>query len=73
MALNKSALQTSLESIFNDLNPEKTPADVAQQMADAIDTFVKSGTVSTTVTGTTSPAVPGAPSTVTGTGTGSIS
>lgn len=66
MALNKTALQASLLATFSNLDPNKTPAQVAQQIADAVDTFVKSGTVS--VTGTTSPTVPGAPATVTATG-----
>lgn len=67
MALDKATLTASLTTVFTSLDPNKTPAQVAQQIADAVDIFVKSGTVN--VTGTTSPAVPGAPSTVTASGT----
>lgn len=72
MALDKLTLKTSLEATFSNLDPSKTPADVAQELADAIELFVKSGTVNTNVTGTTSPTVPGTPAAVTGTGTGSV-
>lgn len=44
MALDKATLTSSLTTIFEDLSG-KSAADVAQQMADAIDAYVKTGTV----------------------------
>jgi hypothetical protein len=69
MALDKTTLTNTLETIFEDLSG-KTAAQKASEIADAIDVFVKSGAVNTTVTGT----APGPtfPSTVSGTGTGSV-
>lgn len=72
MALNKTALQTAIVQAFNDQrtktdNPEAALADLASKLASAIDTYVKSGTVTTTVTGTS---VTGGA--VSGTGTGNI-
>ncbi|MFH7017190.1 hypothetical protein [Flavobacterium sp. FlaQc-47] len=72
MALNKSLLEQAIKSF---LIEEKTKKDdgassidnIAAKLATAIDTFVKSGTVTTTVTTT------GSASAQTGTGTGSIS
>jgi len=63
MALNKAALQASLLTTFTNLSTSKTAADAAQEIADAIDTFVKSGTV--TSNGATAPTVPGAPAAIT--------
>jgi hypothetical protein len=69
MALNKATLQTSLQAIFEDLS-DKSAADVAQQMADAIDAYVKTGTVPAgiPITGTS----PTGPVTGTTSGPGSI-
>ena len=69
MALNKENLQTSLQTIFDDLS-DKSAADVAQQMADAIDAYVKTGTVQAgiPITGTS----PTGPITGATSGTGSI-
>jgi hypothetical protein len=61
--LDKATLITQLTTIFSNLDPNKTPAQVAQDMANAIETFVKSGTV--TSNGQTSPTVPGSPATIT--------
>lgn len=44
MALDKATLTSALKTIFEDLS-DKSAADVAQQMADAIDAYVKTGTV----------------------------
>jgi hypothetical protein len=64
MALDKATLAGTLQSIFADgRGGGKTQAQVAQ----AIAAFVKSGTVTTTVTGTDSLGGP-----VVGTGTGSL-
>lgn len=68
MALNKATLKAAIQSCFEDVREDKTPADAAQQLADAIDAYVRSATVSTTVTG-----VDGTGSPVTGTGTGGLS
>lgn len=71
MALAKAALVSALQSAFEDLSG-KTAAQKAQAIADAIDTFVKTGTVTVSVTSvsgvTTGPGVSGP-----GTGTGTIS
>lgn len=61
--LDTSTLISTLTNIFSDVNSNSTPASKAQAIANAIDTFVKSGTV--TSNGVTSAAVPGAPSTIT--------
>jgi hypothetical protein len=69
MALDKATLKTSLQTIFEDLS-NKSAADVAQQMADAIDAYVKTGIVPAgiPVTGT----CPAGPVTGTTSGPGSI-
>jgi hypothetical protein len=55
MALDKATLAGTLQQIFADgQNGLKTQVQVAQAIADAIDAFEKSGTVTTTVTGTDS-------------------
>ena len=74
MALNKAALTASLTAIFSDLTG-KTPAVKAGEVADAIDAFVRTGSVSTVVTvasvsGVTVGAGVSGPGT--GTGTGAI-
>lgn len=73
MALNKATLKTDIENALKEVF-ESSPssraaaaAGIAEAIADAVDTFVKSGTVTTSVVGTS---VSGGP--VTGTGTGSI-
>ncbi len=75
MALNKAALISTLTAIFPDLTG-KSPADKADEIATAIDVYVKTATVSTAVTvasvSLVTPGVgvsgPGA-----GTGTGTLS
>lgn len=72
MALVKDTLKAAIYAAFAEArtktdDPEAAMNRLADQIATAIDTFVKSGTVSTVVTGTC-PA--GA---VNGTGTGSMS
>ena len=68
MALNKAQLAADLQAILADGQASaKTQAEVAQAFADAIDAFVRSGTVTTTVTGTCSTGP------VAGTGTGILS
>ena len=44
MPLNKAALEASLTNIFSDLS-NKTPAQKAAEIATAIDTYVKTGSV----------------------------
>lgn len=61
--LNKAKLISDLVQIFTNVDPSKTPLQAAQQIADAIEEFVKSGTVVSN--GQTSPTVPGAPATIT--------
>jgi hypothetical protein len=68
MALDKTTLAGTLTQIFADGQAgAKSQAQVAQAIADAIDAFVMSGTVTTTVTGTDSMGGP-----VVGAGTGSV-
>lgn len=72
MALDKASLKSALEIAFgaNDVADPTSKSNIqnmAQLVADAVDTFVKSGTVNTTDTITTGP---GAGST--GTGVGSV-
>lgn len=75
MPLNKAGLQAAILAALNKqankTNANDDPAtsrlELASDIADAIETFVKTGLVNTTVTGT-SPSGP-----VSGTGIGSIS
>ena len=67
MALDKQALQQSFISIFNNPSHDGNVEQIAAELADAIDVYVKSGTVQTTVTGTDSQG--GA---ITGSGIGTI-
>lgn len=48
MALDKATLITSLTAAFADVTAGKTAAQAATQVADAIDVYVKSGTVAFT-------------------------
>jgi len=67
MALDKAALTTALTSIFEDLT-NKSASTKASEIADAIDTYVKTATVDVaSVSGVT----PGAG--VSGPGTGTLS
>jgi len=74
MPLDKASLTTALETAFGaneTTGASKTSIEqMAADVADAVDTFVKSGTVGTVVTIPVTSA-PGTPST--GTGTGSVS
>ena len=75
MALNKAALMAAIRQAFTDQtskedNGPAAIADLASKIADAVDTFVKSGTVNTTVTGTC--ATPSGPGTIAGTGIGNV-
>jgi len=75
MALDKATLVTTLTAIFSDLTG-KTPAQKAQEIADAIDIYVKTATVSTTVDVTSVTLVEpglGASGPGAGTGTGTLS
>ena len=67
MALDKETLKSAIQTVLADLSADKTPADAADALATAIDTFVKSGTVSVDV------ATTGSATAQTGTGTGSVS
>lgn len=69
MALNKAALKTAIVSLLTDMltKEENSIDEFATRLSNAVDTFVKSGTVSVTVT------TSGTATSHTGTGTGSIS
>ncbi|WP_017498031.1 hypothetical protein [Flavobacterium sp. WG21] len=71
MALNKSQLEQTIKSLLIEENKKTDNSstsinNIANRLAFAIDTFVKSGTVTTTVTTT------GSALSQTGTGTGYI-
>ena len=81
MPLNKPGLQADIDKMLNDLlgfdgSSGKTQADSINKfkndLADAIDTFVKTGTVTVTVTSVTG-VTTGAGTSGPGTGTGTIS
>lgn len=75
MALNKTVLEQAIKAVFDQQaaknqtsdDPAISRQEIAKGLANAIEAYVKSGTVNTTITGT---ATGGA---VTGTGTGTIS
>jgi len=68
MALDKATLSASLKTFFDSMDEApSTNQDLADAFADAVDVFVKSGTVSTTVS-----VVDPVSETLTGTGTGSV-
>lgn len=71
MALDKTTLKQTLKSLFEaGSNDSET---MAEAIANAIDIFVKSGTVNVTVNGVTSPAIIGLPSSIISQpGTGSV-
>ena len=67
MALNKTQLAADLQAVFAaGQGGTKSQAQVAQAIADAIDTYVRSATITTTVTGTCSTGP------VAGTGSGTV-
>jgi len=81
MALNKQALKSGILQLMNEMRTKTENADneFAERLANLIDAFVKSGTVTVTVatgipvsTAGTAAAQTGA-TTSTGTGTGSMS
>lgn len=45
MALNKTQLVTELQAVLDDQRENKTHAQMAQALADAIDNYVKTGEV----------------------------
>lgn len=72
MALDKVGLKAEIKSILESLadmveDPASARENFASALSDAIDTFVKSGTVNVTVSTT------GTASAQTGTGTGNVS
>ncbi|OCB72091.1 hypothetical protein B0A79_12740 [Flavobacterium piscis] len=71
MALNKSGLEGSIKALLSEekgkIDNASSIDNIAAKLASAIEVFVKSGTVNTTVTTT------GSASAQTGTGVGSIS
>ena len=69
MALNKSALKNTIVALLTDMlaKEENSIEEFATRLSDAVDVFVKTGTVSVTV------ATTGTASSQTGTGTGTIS
>lgn len=69
MALNKAGLKTTIISLLTDMltKEENSIEEFATRLSDAVDTFVKTGTVNVNVTTT------GTSTSHTGTGTGTIS
>lgn len=72
MPLNKPLLKNEIKTLLQDMmqREESSFDEFAGKLADAIDVFVKSGTVTTVVTGTC--ATPAGAGTIAGTGTGSV-
>ena len=72
MALVKQTLKTEIKSILNSLKNKTDQAQAIDEFADrlatAIDNYIKTATVNTTVTGSSASGGP-----VTGTGTGTLS
>ncbi len=72
MALVKQTLKTEIKNILNSLKTKTDQAQAIDEFADrlatAIDNYIKTATVNTTVTGTSASGGP-----VTGTGTGTLS
>lgn len=68
MALVDATLKNAIKAFMDDVSENKTTDTAAQQLADAISAYVRSASVSVTVTGTSATGGP-----VTGTGTGSLS
>lgn len=68
MALDKTTLKNTIVTLLNDMMTEETDSveEYATRLSDAIDVFVKSGTVNVTVSTT------GTASAQTGTGTGNV-
>ncbi len=80
MALNKTGLKNSIKTMLEELNAEKDQETgiekFATNLSNAIDTFIKTATVSTTVTVTSVSGVttgPGVSGPGAGTGAGSLS
>lgn len=73
MPLNKPVLHNTIKTLLQDMmNRDQASFDeFAERLATAVDTFVKSGTVTTTVTGTCQ--TPAGAGTIAGTGTGAVS
>ncbi len=74
MALDKTTLGTSIANAFASAHGQglkSTDTDLGNAIADAIDAYVKAGTVSTTVSTVT--ACGAGPGTGTGSGTGTMS
>lgn len=69
MALNKPALKTTIVALLTDMlaKEENSIEEFATRLSDAVDVFVKTGTVNVTV------ATTGSATAQTGTGTGTIS
>jgi len=70
MALNKAILKTQLKALQQEMKGREDDSMdyYAEQLATIIDAYIKTATVSTTVTG--SCATPAGPGTIAGTGTG---
>lgn len=76
MPLNTVQLAFEIEAVFNkvsdvNIKPADARKQMAQELAACFENYVKSGTVSTTVTGTC--ATPSGAGTIAGNGTGTIS
>ncbi len=72
MPLNKVMLKGEIKTLLEDMmqREESSFEEFAGKLADAIDSFIKSGTVTTVVTGTC--ATPAGAGTIAGTGTGNV-
>jgi hypothetical protein len=76
MALATAALKNSIKAAFKDQStktddPVAALDDLADKLSKAVESFIKTGTVNTSVSGAC--ATPAGPGTITGSGTGTIS
>lgn len=58
LSIGKAALIATLTSIFSDNDIDSTPAGKAEQMADAIDAYVRTATIQIDIGGLSIPATP---------------
>lgn len=73
MALDKTILKNEIKSLMQDMMQKENASfdEFATRLSDAVDEYVKTATVSTTVTGAC--ATPAGAGTISGTGTGTLS
>ena len=72
--MNPATLKADLIALYSDCDEDMTPSIFAERMAAAIDSYIKTATVTTTVAGSAAGITPGpSAAVVSGTGTGTLS